>query len=349
MSKARDLANAGTALGAVDATELGYLDGVTSAVQTQVDAKTAKSTLTTTGDIYYASSANTPARLGIGSSAQVLTVASGIPSWATPAGGQLKEVVFTSTNASYTIPTGVTGFWALCVGSGGGGGASSTASATNGGGGGGAGQAIEKYFAIVGDTTLNITVPSGGTGGTAGGKGTNGSVATIVGNTSATTYLSAAGGGGGGGGAAANVTPNNGASGGGLGRPASNDSGSGGGMGGCGNDITMAPFGGVPTIGGNGGTATTLGVTGSNGGGTGQSYPGTGINIFGRAVAGGGGGGFNSVASTFGGGAGGGGTTVGSAATANTGGGGGGAGTSTSIARAGGNGGSGLVILRYVG
>ena len=38
---------------------------------------------TTTGDIIYASSANTPARLGIGSSGQVLTVASGIPSWAT--------------------------------------------------------------------------------------------------------------------------------------------------------------------------------------------------------------------------------------------------------------------------
>jgi hypothetical protein len=41
MSKARDLANAGTALGTVDATELGYLDGVTSAVQTQINAKEA--------------------------------------------------------------------------------------------------------------------------------------------------------------------------------------------------------------------------------------------------------------------------------------------------------------------
>ena len=40
--------------------------------------------LTTTGDIMYASSASNPARLGIGSSAQVLTVASGVPSWATP-------------------------------------------------------------------------------------------------------------------------------------------------------------------------------------------------------------------------------------------------------------------------
>ena len=45
------------------------------------------STLTTAGDIAYASAAGTPARLGIGSSAQVLTVASGVPSWATPSSG----------------------------------------------------------------------------------------------------------------------------------------------------------------------------------------------------------------------------------------------------------------------
>jgi hypothetical protein len=41
MTKARDLANASTALSAVSATELGYLDGVTSAVQTQIDSKAA--------------------------------------------------------------------------------------------------------------------------------------------------------------------------------------------------------------------------------------------------------------------------------------------------------------------
>ena len=41
-------------------------------------------TLTTTGDVIYASAAHTPARLGIGSSAQVLTVSGGIPAWATP-------------------------------------------------------------------------------------------------------------------------------------------------------------------------------------------------------------------------------------------------------------------------
>lgn len=50
MTKARDLANAGTALSTVDATELGYLDGVTSAVQTQINAKAASSTAATLTD-----------------------------------------------------------------------------------------------------------------------------------------------------------------------------------------------------------------------------------------------------------------------------------------------------------
>ena len=44
------------------------------------------STLTTAGDIAYASAAGTPARLGIGTTGQVVTVASGLPSWATAAG-----------------------------------------------------------------------------------------------------------------------------------------------------------------------------------------------------------------------------------------------------------------------
>jgi hypothetical protein len=114
MTKARDLANAGTALTTVSATELGYLDGVTSAVQTQLDAKIAKTLTTTTGDIIYASSANTPARLGIGSSAQVLTVASGVPSWATPSSGKVGQVLstlktdtFSTTSSSNVTITGL--------------------------------------------------------------------------------------------------------------------------------------------------------------------------------------------------------------------------------------------------
>ena len=107
MTKARDLANASTALSAVSATELAFVDGVTSAIQTQMDAKTAKATLTTTGDIYYASGANTPARLGIGSSAQVLTVASGVPSWSTPASGSTFAGCSLYQTTTTTVATGV--------------------------------------------------------------------------------------------------------------------------------------------------------------------------------------------------------------------------------------------------
>lgn len=44
-----------------------------------------ESLLDATGDILYASADNTPARLGIGSTGNVLTVAGGVPSWATAA------------------------------------------------------------------------------------------------------------------------------------------------------------------------------------------------------------------------------------------------------------------------
>ena len=54
--------------------------------------------MTTTGDTIYSSSGSTPARLGIGTTGQVLTVAGGIPSWATAAGGSrgLNQVIPTS-------------------------------------------------------------------------------------------------------------------------------------------------------------------------------------------------------------------------------------------------------------
>ena len=104
MTKARDIASAAPAPSTVSATELGYVDGVTSAIQTQLDAKTAKSTLSTTGDIYYASAANTPARLGIGSTDQVLKVSGGIPAWATPSSGSMTLLSTTTlSGASTTI------------------------------------------------------------------------------------------------------------------------------------------------------------------------------------------------------------------------------------------------------
>jgi hypothetical protein len=45
MTKARDLANAATALSAVSATELTYLDGVTSSIQTQINTVTEAATI----------------------------------------------------------------------------------------------------------------------------------------------------------------------------------------------------------------------------------------------------------------------------------------------------------------
>lgn len=49
---------------------------------------------TTTGDLIYAASANTPARLGIGSTGQVLSVSGGVPAWA----GQIQTWTPTWTN-----------------------------------------------------------------------------------------------------------------------------------------------------------------------------------------------------------------------------------------------------------
>jgi len=61
--------------------------------------------MTTTGDTIYSSSGSTPARLGIGTTGQVLTVASGLPSWSTPTatGGMTLISTTTLTGASVTI------------------------------------------------------------------------------------------------------------------------------------------------------------------------------------------------------------------------------------------------------
>lgn len=90
------------AVATTTAAEIGFVNGVTSAIQTQLDAKTAKATLTTTGDIYYASSANTPARLGIGSTGQALIVSGGIPAWGTAGTAFWTTVPGTPTRVSDT-------------------------------------------------------------------------------------------------------------------------------------------------------------------------------------------------------------------------------------------------------
>jgi hypothetical protein len=118
MSKARDLANAGTALTTVSATELGYLDGVTSAVQTQIDSKIGSASainptiVDAKGDIIAASAADTVARLAVGANNTVLTADSSTATglkWATPSAGWTLISTATlsgSTGISFTsIPT----------------------------------------------------------------------------------------------------------------------------------------------------------------------------------------------------------------------------------------------------
>lgn len=74
----------------------------TGSAWTNLDTTGMVNPMTTTGDTIYSSSGSTPARLGIGSTGQVLTVASGVPSWSTPAGGGGMTLLSTTTLTSNT-------------------------------------------------------------------------------------------------------------------------------------------------------------------------------------------------------------------------------------------------------
>lgn len=74
------------------------------------DAAGMTNPMTTTGDTIYSSSGSTPARRGIGSTGQVLTVSGGIPTWATPGSSFVGCSLFKSadqtiSNATQTIIT----------------------------------------------------------------------------------------------------------------------------------------------------------------------------------------------------------------------------------------------------
>jgi len=68
-----------------------------------------KSTVTTSGDIIYATGSSAVTRLGVGSTGQVLTVAAGIPSWATASSGGMTSIASGSLSGASLDLTSISG------------------------------------------------------------------------------------------------------------------------------------------------------------------------------------------------------------------------------------------------
>lgn len=75
---------------------------------TAAAAYNALSPMTTTGDLEYEASAGTAARLAIGTSGQVLTVTSGLPSWATVGTASFSVLVGPSGTIAWSLVSGTT-------------------------------------------------------------------------------------------------------------------------------------------------------------------------------------------------------------------------------------------------
>lgn len=87
--------------------QVAYTDAITTTAANA--AYVPKTLTTTTGDIIYASAANTPARLGIGSTDQVLKVSGGVPTWATPTSGGMTSIASGSLSGSSIVLSSISG------------------------------------------------------------------------------------------------------------------------------------------------------------------------------------------------------------------------------------------------
>jgi hypothetical protein len=295
------------------ATELNYVDGVTSNIQTQLDSKQSRSTLTTKGDIYVATASATVTRLGKGTDGQFLkadSVATEGLSWG-DAIASADIQTFTSTGANtWNKPSGAKKVLVQMWGAG-----ASGAKNTDTAGGGGGGEYTEFMFnASDLGSSETVTIGAGGAARSTAGSGNAG------GNTTFGSWITAFGGQGG--------TSNN------------TDTASQGGHGGN-------KFGNLNTLWGVGATSAGggSGIYSAAGGGTDTSANGYagGDSYFGGA----GGGGESDIGTSFGNGAGGtsvrggnggGGARNGNATAGSAPGGGGGANTGTGDSGAGGNG-----------
>jgi len=93
------------------ATELNYVDGVTSAIQTQLDGKVDESLFDAKGDILVASADNTPAKLGVGTNGYILTANSGATNGVEWAAAPISLPSQTGESGKYLTTDGTTASW----------------------------------------------------------------------------------------------------------------------------------------------------------------------------------------------------------------------------------------------
>jgi len=93
----------------VSDTEIGYLNGVTSSIQTQLDARVEESLFDAKGDLLVGSADNTPAKLAVGTNGYILTAntsaANGIEWAAAPAGYSPPTLGSTQIASGATVTT----------------------------------------------------------------------------------------------------------------------------------------------------------------------------------------------------------------------------------------------------
>jgi hypothetical protein len=95
----------------VDDTEIGYLNGVTSAIQTQLDGKVDESLFDAKGDLLVASADNTPAKLGVGTNGYILTANSSATNGIEWAAAPISLPSQTGNSGKYLTTDGTTASW----------------------------------------------------------------------------------------------------------------------------------------------------------------------------------------------------------------------------------------------
>ena len=191
MSKSRDIADS--------AATINYIDDLTSAVQSQIDAKSPLSNPTFTGTVTAtAFSGDGSALTGVDSlpsqtsnSGKFLTTNGSAASWAEAGGGMQSMQVFISSG-TWTRPAGITKIKVTVTGAGGAGGGAEAYYGQPGGGGGAGGTAI-RFLDVSAISSVVVTIGAGGTGVAGSSNGNAG------GNSSFGSYAQGNGGSGGGG------------------------------------------------------------------------------------------------------------------------------------------------------